>query len=57
MIDPVAGWFEVIAIPDKNAYTVMEAFNYTWFTRYPRPQYIRYDNGSEFKAQSNNAVY
>jgi transposase InsO family protein len=51
MIDPVTGWFEVISIPDKNAHTVMEAFNNTWLTRYPRPQYIGYDNGSEFKAQ------
>ena len=51
MIDPVTGWFEVISIPDKTAHTVMEAFNNTWLTRYPRPQYIGYDNGSEFKAQ------
>jgi hypothetical protein len=51
MIDPVTGWFEVIAIPDKNAHTVMEAFNNTWLTRYPRAQYKGYDNGSEFKAQ------
>ena len=51
MIDPVTGWFDVIAIPDKNAHTVMEAFNNTWLTRYPRPQHIGYDNGSKFKAQ------
>ena len=51
MIDPVTGWFEVIAIRDKNAHTVMEAFNNTWLSRYPpRPQYIGFDNGSEFKA-------
>ena len=40
MIDPVTGWFEVTDIADKNANTVMEAFNNTWLTRYPRPQYI-----------------
>jgi hypothetical protein len=51
MIDPVANWFEVTDIADKNASTVMEAFNNTWLTRYPQPQYIGYDNGSEFKAQ------
>ena len=50
MIDPVTNWFEVTAIRDKNASTVMKAFNNTW-TRYPRPQYIGYDNGSKFKAQ------
>jgi hypothetical protein len=37
MIDPVTGWFEVADIADKNASTVMEAFNNTWLTRYPRP--------------------
>ena len=51
MIDPVTNWFEVTAILDKSTGTVMEAFNNTWLTRYPRPQYIGYDNGSEFKAQ------
>jgi hypothetical protein len=51
IIDPVTGWFEVIAIPDKNAHTVMEAFNNTWLTRYQQPQYIGYNNGSKFKAQ------
>jgi hypothetical protein len=51
LIDPVTGWFEVIATPDKNAHTVMEAFNNMWLTRYPQPQYIGNDNGSEFKAQ------
>jgi hypothetical protein len=52
MIDPVAGWFNVIAIQDKIARTVMEVFNITWLTRHLQSQYIGYDtNGSEFKAQ------
>ena len=63
MIHPVTGWFKVTDIADKNASTVMEAFNNTWLTtvmeafnnmwltRYPRPKYIGYDNGSKFKAQ------
>ena len=38
MINPVTNGFEVTAILDKSAYTVMEAFNNTWLTRYPRPQ-------------------
>ena len=33
MIDPVTGWFKVTDIADKNANTVMEAFNNTWLTR------------------------
>jgi hypothetical protein len=51
MIDPVTGWFEMTDVADKNANTVMEAFNNTWLTRYLRPQYIGYDKRSEFKAQ------
>ena len=51
MIDPATGWFEVTPIPNKEAATVMEAFNNEWLSRYPRPQYIGFDNGSEFKAQ------
>ena len=52
MTDPVTTWFEVTAILDKSADTVMEAFNNTWLTRYPQPQYIVYDNRSKFKVQS-----
>jgi transposase InsO family protein len=51
MIDPATGWFEVTPIANKEAATVMEAFNNEWLSRYPRPQYIGFDNGSEFKAQ------
>ena len=29
----------------------MTAFNNNWLCRYPQPYYIRFDNGSEFKAQ------
>ena len=49
-IDPATGWFEIVEIPDKSSETVMDAFNNTWFSRYPRPRVVRYDNGSEFKA-------
>ncbi len=50
MIDPVTRWFEVTPIADTTAPTVTEAFRNTWLTRYPRPQYIGFDNGSEFKS-------
>jgi transposase InsO family protein len=51
MINPVTNWYEVTAIQDKNASTVMEAFINMWLTRYPRLQSIGYDHRSEFKAQ------
>ena len=34
---------------DKTSATVGRLVNKTWFSRYPRSQYIIYDNGSEFK--------
>jgi len=49
MIDPATGWFEIKAIRRPDAHSVMEAFYEAWLCRYPRPQYIGYDNGGEFK--------
>jgi hypothetical protein len=34
---------------DKSSATVSTLVNRTWFSIYPRSQYIVYDNGSEFK--------
>jgi hypothetical protein len=33
---------------DKSSATVRTLMNRTWFSRYPRSQYIIYDNRSEF---------
>ena len=49
MIDPVTGWFEIKAIIKPDAATVMDAFYEAWLCRYPRPEQIGFDNGSEFK--------
>jgi hypothetical protein len=56
MIDPATGWFEVIDLKGdiedktKSSNSVMSAFDETWLCRYPRPQEIGFDNGSEFKS-------
>ena len=50
MIDPVTGWFEVKDISSPSAAACMEAFDDTWLARYPRPQYLGYDGGNEYKA-------
>ena len=34
---------------DKNSATISKLFNKQWLSRYPRPNSITYDNGSEFK--------
>jgi hypothetical protein len=48
MIDPATGWFEMVRIPDKTAISVAQKAELTWFTRYPWPQRIIYDRGTEF---------
>ena len=50
MIDPATGWFEVKDIPNKTAKACEEAFDDVWLSRYPRPQFIGFDNGNEYKA-------
>ena len=50
MIDPATRWFELQAIKNPSSHECMEAFNNMWLSRYPRPTYIGYDNGSEFKS-------
>ena len=39
----------VEVILDKSSACISKLFNKQWLSRYPRPMYIIYDNGSEFK--------
>ena len=48
MIDPATGWFEVHQYDDKRAITVANIAEQEWFSRYPWPQLVTYDRGSEF---------
>jgi hypothetical protein len=41
IIDPSTGWFEI-----KES---IHTFDYVWLSRYPRPEYIGFDNGGEYK--------
>jgi hypothetical protein len=47
MIDPSTGWFEVKDVKDKSAKESMNTFDDVWLSRYPRPEYIGFDNGGE----------
>jgi hypothetical protein len=51
MIDPATGWFEIVKATNKSATSIQDLFHNTWLARYPRPQFIVFDNGSmgEFK--------
>ena len=51
MIDPATGWFEMREIPNKEAITIANLVEQTWLTRYPWPEQIQFDRGSEFLAE------
>ena len=50
-IDPATGWFEISEVPaiDQSSARISNLFNDVWLARYPRPQEVIFDNGSEFK--------
>jgi transposase InsO family protein len=50
MIDPATGWFEIKELKKPSAEACMEAFDDAWLARYPRPQYIGFDQGNEYKS-------
>jgi hypothetical protein len=53
MIDPDTGWFEIVKATNDSATSIQDLFHNTWLARYPRPQFIVFDNGSmgEFKRE------
>ena len=51
MIDPATGWFEMAQILNKMAAEIADITKKTWFTRYPPPQRIVFDRGTEFMAE------
>jgi hypothetical protein len=56
MIDPATGWFELKLVKEKDAMEVANAVETTWLTRYPWPQEIVYDRGSEFMGDFANMI-
>jgi hypothetical protein len=53
MIDPAInkGWFKIVEATNKSATSIQDLFHNTWLARYPQPQFIVFDNGSEFKLE------
>ena len=47
MIDPDTSWFEMAKIPNKTAAEISDITKKNWFTRYPLPQKIVFDHGTE----------
>ena len=48
MIDPAISWFEMKPLINKKAITVADIVEQNWLTRYPWPETLIYDRGSEF---------
>ena len=57
MIDPATGWFKMAQIPNKTAAEIADITEKTWFTRYPLPQRIVFDKGTEFMAEFANMCH
>ena len=52
MIDPVTGWFEIREVPGtKRVDFVANIVEQAWLTRYPWPQKVILDRGTEFMAE------
>ena len=56
MIDPATGWFELKTTDGKSAMEVANIVEQTWLSRYPWPQEIVYDRGSEFMGDFANMI-
>jgi hypothetical protein len=56
MIDPATGWFEMKEIPNKEAITIANIVEQTWFMRYPWPTQIIFDRGKEFMGEFTKMV-
>jgi hypothetical protein len=61
MIDPaiITGWFEIVEATNKSALSIQDLFHNTWLARYPRPQFIVFDNGkgANSNVSSNKCVH
>jgi hypothetical protein len=51
MIDPATGWFEVHEIKEKGTGAIANIVEQEWLTRYPWPQELIFDRGTEFMGE------
>ena len=55
-IDPATGWFEICQIANKSSLEVLSKLRNTWLYRYPKPNSIIIDNGTEFQKDFSKAL-
>ena len=48
IIDTVTNYLEIVRIQNASARHVGHQFNQTWLSQYPRPEWVIFDQGSEF---------
>lgn len=51
MIDPSTGWLEIVPLHTKRADVIANLVEQNWLTRYPKPDQVVYDRGTEFMAE------
>jgi hypothetical protein len=51
MIDATTGWFDIVKATNMSAISIQNLFYNTWLARYPRPQFIVFNNGGKFKRE------
>ena len=51
IIDTTTKWIEIHPLHSENSLEVSKIVDLQWFCRYPRPQRVIYDQGSEFKKE------
>ena len=51
VIDPATGWIEIFEIKTKRADVLINIFETEWLCRYPWPQTMTLDQGTEFMAE------
>jgi hypothetical protein len=56
MVVPATGWFKIFKATNKSAISIQDLFHNTWLARYPRPQFIVFDNGVNSNVSSNKCV-
>ena len=57
MIDPATGWFEIKQVPGtKRADIVANIIEQVWLNRYPWPQKVVLDRGTEFMAEFSKMI-
>ena len=56
MIDPVTGWFKVSPVQYERADHIANLVEQYWLTRYPLPQKLIVDRGTEFLVEFSNMM-